>query len=82
MEMADTSKTKIYNVRLMSTLDKLSKQLQGHSILPEFLPPGKPTGKIENRNHASFRSKMPQMCYLKLPDVTTSHFQQTIQVSA
>ena len=43
--MTETSKTKIYDIRLMSNVNALSQKVLGKPLLPEFIPPGKPTGK-------------------------------------
>lgn len=43
------SGTKLYDVRLMSNVNDLSHQVLGQPLLPEFTPPGKPTGKIVNK---------------------------------
>lgn len=48
LSMAETSRTKIYDIRLMSNLDALSNKVLGRPIIPEFIPPGKPTGKKIN----------------------------------
>lgn len=46
LNMSSTSRTKIYDVRLMSNVNVLSNRVLGSTLLPEFIPPGKPTGKI------------------------------------
>lgn len=40
--------TKLYDVRLMSNSNTLSKKIIGHELLSEFKSPGKSTGKIFN----------------------------------
>lgn len=44
--VSGASQTKIYNLRLMSNINALSSRVLGCALLPEFIPPGKPTGKI------------------------------------
>lgn len=46
LNMGSTSRTKIYDVRLMSNVNDLSIRVLGSTLLPEFIPPGKPTGQI------------------------------------
>lgn len=46
VSMGGTSRTKIYDVRLMSNLNDLSNRVLGYPLLPEFLPPGRSTSKI------------------------------------
>ncbi len=46
VDMSGTSHTKIYDVRLMSHMNVLSSRVLGCALLPEFMPSGKPTGKI------------------------------------
>lgn len=50
--MAETSRTKLYDIRLLSNVNALSNRVLGRPLLPEFATPGKPTGKItkEKRN--------------------------------
>ncbi|CAK6981093.1 uncharacterized protein LOC111847890 [Scomber scombrus] len=43
--MASTSQTKMYDVHLMSNLDDHSRRVLGHTLLPEFVRPGKPTAE-------------------------------------
>ncbi|TDG96380.1 hypothetical protein EPR50_G00240070 [Perca flavescens] len=43
--MSGTSRTKMYDVRLMSSVNILSNRVLGSGLLPEFIPPGKPTGE-------------------------------------
>ncbi|XP_039655399.1 uncharacterized protein LOC120558453 [Perca fluviatilis] len=43
--MSGTSRTKMYDVRLMSSVNVLSNRVLGSGLLPEFIPPGKPTGE-------------------------------------
>ncbi|XP_038077536.1 uncharacterized protein LOC119745321 [Patiria miniata] len=45
MEMGKTSKTKLYDVRLMSSINALNSRVLGHKLLPALIPPGKPTGE-------------------------------------
>ncbi|XP_076577715.1 uncharacterized protein LOC143314537 [Chaetodon auriga] len=45
LNMSGTSQTKIYDVRLMSSVNALSNRVLGSALLPEFIPPGKPTGE-------------------------------------
>ncbi|XP_053699560.1 uncharacterized protein LOC128746500 [Synchiropus splendidus] len=45
LQMTETSRTKIYDVRLMSSANALSNRVLGRPLLPEFVPPGKPTGE-------------------------------------
>ncbi|XP_041824833.1 uncharacterized protein LOC121629265 [Melanotaenia boesemani] len=45
LNMNRTSQTKIYDVRLMSNVNTLSNRVLGSALLPEFIPPGKPTGE-------------------------------------
>ena len=44
MNLANTSQTRLYDVRLMSTLNTMSQRVFGVDLLPEFKPPGNPTG--------------------------------------
>lgn len=46
LDMASTSRTKIYDARPISFLDDISQRVLGHTVLPEFVRPGKPTGQI------------------------------------
>ena len=46
LNMSVTSQTRIYGVRLMSSVNALSNRVLGSALLQEFTPPGKPTGKI------------------------------------
>ncbi|ROL44117.1 Trophinin [Anabarilius grahami] len=43
VDMGGTSLTKIYDVRLMSHMNDLSNRVLGCRLLPECIPPGKPT---------------------------------------
>ena len=43
--MTETSWTKIYDIRLIYNVNALSHKVLGKPLLPEFIPPGKPTGK-------------------------------------
>ncbi|RXN26736.1 Carboxyl-terminal PDZ ligand of neuronal nitric oxide synthase [Labeo rohita] len=45
VDMSGTSHSKIYDVRLMSHVNVLSKRVLGNTLLPEFMPPGKPTNE-------------------------------------
>jgi len=45
LSMTETLRTKLYNIRLMSNVNELSNKVLGKPIFPEFVPPGKPTGK-------------------------------------
>ncbi|KAG7526727.1 hypothetical protein JOB18_044521 [Solea senegalensis] len=44
LNMTVTSHSRIYDVRLMSSVNILSNRVLGSALLPEFMPPGKPTG--------------------------------------
>ncbi|CAL8241287.1 unnamed protein product [Gadus morhua 'NCC'] len=44
--MSVTSQTRIYDVRLMSSVNALSNRVLGSALLQEFTPPGKPTGEL------------------------------------
>lgn len=46
LNMSATSHTRMYDVCLMSSVNVLSNRVLGSALLPEFTPPGKPTGKI------------------------------------
>ena len=46
LNMSVTSHTRIYDVRLMSSVNTLSIRVLGSALLQEFTPPGKPTRKI------------------------------------
>ncbi|KAJ4925483.1 hypothetical protein JOQ06_018213 [Pogonophryne albipinna] len=48
--VSGASQTRIYNVRLKTNLNVLSQRVLGCALLPEFIPPGKPTGKSHNGN--------------------------------
>ncbi|XP_078657398.1 uncharacterized protein LOC144903286 isoform X1 [Branchiostoma floridae x Branchiostoma belcheri] len=41
-----TSKTRLYDVRLMSNINTISQRVLGVKLLPEFSPPGKPTDEL------------------------------------
>ncbi|XP_059923854.1 uncharacterized protein LOC132469801 [Gadus macrocephalus] len=43
--MTETSWTKIYDIRLIYNVNALSHKVLGKPLLPEFIPPGKPTGE-------------------------------------
>ncbi|CAB1435054.1 unnamed protein product [Pleuronectes platessa] len=43
--MRGASQTKLYNIRLMSNINDLSNKVLGNPLLPEFIPPGRPTGE-------------------------------------
>ncbi|MEQ2270308.1 hypothetical protein XENORESO_019327 [Xenotaenia resolanae] len=45
LHMSHRSHTKLYDVRLMSNINTLSNRVLGHAVLPEFVPPGSPTGE-------------------------------------
>lgn len=45
LSLTETSRTKIYDIHLMSNVNVLSNKVLGRPLLPEFIPPGKPTGK-------------------------------------
>ncbi|XP_073724498.1 uncharacterized protein [Misgurnus anguillicaudatus] len=45
LSMTETSRTKLYDIRLMSNVNALSNKVLGKPLLPEFIPPGKPTGE-------------------------------------
>ncbi|XP_023184849.1 uncharacterized protein LOC111607158 [Xiphophorus maculatus] len=45
LDMSRRSHSKLYDVRLMSNLNTLSNKVLGHALLPEFVPPGCPTGE-------------------------------------
>lgn len=47
VEGASTLKT--FDVRLMSHLNNMSQRVHGCALVPEFTPPGKPTGKRDFR---------------------------------
>ncbi|XP_055062318.2 uncharacterized protein [Misgurnus anguillicaudatus] len=40
-----SSMTKLYDIHLMSNVNALSNKVLGKPLLPEFIPPGKPTGE-------------------------------------
>ncbi|CAL8320109.1 unnamed protein product [Gadus morhua 'NCC'] len=46
LNMSVTSQTRIYDVRLMSSVNALSNRVLGSALLQEFTPPGKPTGEL------------------------------------
>lgn len=46
MDMSVASHTRLYDVRLMTNVNDLSNRVLGFPLLPEFIPPGKPTGEI------------------------------------
>ena len=58
--MSGASQTKLYNIRLMSNLNDLSNKVLGNALLPEFIPPGRPTGKILQETSFSLK---PQLYY-------------------
>ncbi|KAJ4925484.1 hypothetical protein JOQ06_018214 [Pogonophryne albipinna] len=45
VHVSGASQTRIYNVRLKTNLNALSQRVLGCALLPEFIPPGKPTGE-------------------------------------
>ncbi|KAJ4944759.1 hypothetical protein JOQ06_013299 [Pogonophryne albipinna] len=45
VHVSGASQTRIYNVRLKTNLNVLSQRVLGCALLPEFIPPGKPTGE-------------------------------------
>jgi len=45
VHVSGASQTRIYDVQLKTNLNALSKRVLGCALLPEFIPPGKPTGK-------------------------------------
>nr|XP_023675259.1 uncharacterized protein LOC111847890 [Paramormyrops kingsleyae] len=45
VSLSAKSHTKLYDVRLMSNLNSLSNRVLRHALLPEFIPPGRPTGE-------------------------------------
>ncbi|KAG7325686.1 hypothetical protein KOW79_010611 [Hemibagrus wyckioides] len=49
VDMSGTSQSKIYDVRLMSQMNAFSSRVLGCALLPEFTPPGKPTGCLIGR---------------------------------
>lgn len=46
VDVSGASHTKIYDVCLMSKINALSNRVLGCALLPEFIPPGRSTGKI------------------------------------
>ncbi|KAK7939095.1 hypothetical protein WMY93_002421 [Mugilogobius chulae] len=61
VSMGGTSKTKMYDVRLMSNLNDLSRRVLGHPLLPEFFPPGRSTNEriaVEYLLHQTGRGDM------------------------
>ena len=42
----ETSHTQLYDIRLMANINTLSHKVLGCDLLPEFQPPGKPTGMV------------------------------------
>ncbi|KAI4832565.1 hypothetical protein KUCAC02_015528 [Chaenocephalus aceratus] len=45
VHVSGASQTRIYNVRLKTHLNALSQRVLNCALLPEFIPPGKPTGE-------------------------------------
>ncbi|KAI4806404.1 hypothetical protein KUCAC02_017230 [Chaenocephalus aceratus] len=45
VHVSGASQNRIYNVRLKTHLNALSQRVLGCALLPEFIPPGKPTGE-------------------------------------
>ena len=41
-----SSGTRMYDIHLMSNVNDASRSVLGQPLLPEFMPPRKPTGKI------------------------------------
>jgi hypothetical protein len=41
-----TSQTRLYDVHLMSTINAMSQRVLNLDLLPEFRPPGNPTGRV------------------------------------
>lgn len=75
--MSGTSRTKMYDVRLMSSVNVLGNRVLGSGLLPEFIPPGKPTGKIlwqKKRKHAGQYSDQTVRYYLKVTPLFTHSF--------
>ncbi|KAF4114422.1 hypothetical protein G5714_004645 [Onychostoma macrolepis] len=61
VDMSGTSHTKIYDVRLMSHMNVLSNRVLGCTLLPEFMPPGKPTDELWS---TCWRSLTEETCFL------------------
>ena len=46
VDMPESSQTRLYDIRLMSSINSLSQDILGFELLPEFKAPGKPTSKF------------------------------------
>lgn len=49
VDVEGASTLRSFDVRLMSHLNNLSQRVHGCALVPEFTPPGKPTGKRDIR---------------------------------
>lgn len=49
VDVEGTSALRSFDVHLMSLLNNLSQRVLGYALVPEFTPPGKPTGKRDLR---------------------------------
>lgn len=49
VDVEGSSNLRIFDVRLMSLLNSLSQRVLGYALVPDFTPPGKPTGKRDLR---------------------------------
>ena len=45
VEVVGASALRSFDVRLMSHLNSISRRVLGSTLVPEFTPPGEPTGK-------------------------------------
>lgn len=66
LNMSATSHTRMYDVRLMSSVNILSNGVLRSALLPVFTPLGKPTGKILMATKERFLDNTLLMT--KLPD--------------
>ena len=48
VELQTTSGTSMYNLSLMAAVNQKSAKVLGKKLIPEFTPPGKPTGNFMN----------------------------------
>ena len=55
VQLEETSRTRMFDVRLMFNINHMSNEVLGRDLLPEFKPPGKPTGKV---NRTEMRLKV------------------------
>lgn len=53
VSVVGASTLRTFDVCTMSHLNSISQRVLGRALMPEFTPPGKPTGKISHREMLS-----------------------------